>query len=133
MDISFPWHIHALGEIEISSRREWSKKHALSLFEGSVLSCPEGNRRKGRESLARSHRGRIAWLILQGEPFVLARGAYAQYVSTAKWRERIACPILKGGPFVFNIPTIRMAEWLHRLDILDRVRHRPVASIRLMT
>ncbi len=31
--------------------------------------------------------------------------AYSQYVSTAMWRERrLACPILKGGPFVFNIP-----------------------------
>ena len=28
-----------------------------------------------------------------------------EYVSTAKWRERpLARPILKGGPFVFNIP-----------------------------
>ncbi|MEC4673517.1 MAG: hypothetical protein VST68_04960 [Nitrospirota bacterium] len=30
--------IHALDEIDISSRGEWSKKHALSLFEGSALS-----------------------------------------------------------------------------------------------
>jgi hypothetical protein len=32
-----------------------------------------------------------------------------EYVSTAKWRERrLACPILKGGPFVFNISIVVM-------------------------
>ena len=25
LNISTPWHIHALGEIDISSQREWSK------------------------------------------------------------------------------------------------------------
>ena len=36
LNISFTWQIHALDEIDINSRREWSKKHALSLFEGPV-------------------------------------------------------------------------------------------------
>ncbi|MEC4674450.1 MAG: hypothetical protein VST68_09695 [Nitrospirota bacterium] len=36
LNISFTWQIHALDEIDISSRREWSKKHTLSLSEGSV-------------------------------------------------------------------------------------------------
>jgi hypothetical protein len=26
LNISIPWHIHVLGEIDISSRGEWSKK-----------------------------------------------------------------------------------------------------------
>ncbi|MEC4672715.1 MAG: hypothetical protein VST68_00870 [Nitrospirota bacterium] len=30
LNISFTWPIHALDEIDISSRREWSKKSALS-------------------------------------------------------------------------------------------------------
>ncbi len=46
-------------------RREWSKKHALSLSEGSVLS--------GAEEKAAAF---------------LTHGAYSQYVSTAKCRER---------------------------------------------
>ena len=30
LNISCPWHINALGEIDMSSRREWSKKSVLS-------------------------------------------------------------------------------------------------------
>ncbi|MEC4673966.1 MAG: hypothetical protein VST68_07230 [Nitrospirota bacterium] len=41
MSVSLTWPIHARDEIDISSRREWSKKHALSFSEGSVQSCPE--------------------------------------------------------------------------------------------
>ncbi len=36
LNISLTWQINALDEIDINSRREWSKKHALSLFEGPV-------------------------------------------------------------------------------------------------
>jgi len=37
---------------------------------------------------------------------MLTRGVYTLYMSTAKVRERrLACPILLGGPFVFNIPS----------------------------
>ncbi len=60
--------------------RECSKKHALSLFEGSVQSCPEPCRRECRLAyyvlegasfvLARSRRALLAWLIPQGDPFV---------------------------------------------------------------
>ncbi|MEC4679473.1 MAG: hypothetical protein VST67_02085 [Nitrospirota bacterium] len=53
LNISIPWHIHALGEIDISSRR--------------------GNGQKSPSSKAAA---------------LLAGGAYAQYVSTAKGRER---------------------------------------------
>ncbi len=45
--------------------------------------------------LAAFRRARIAWLIPQGEPFVLTRGAYSQYVSTTKWRP--ACTKRFGG------------------------------------
>ncbi|MEC4674278.1 MAG: hypothetical protein VST68_08815 [Nitrospirota bacterium] len=38
MNISLTWPINALNEIDSSSRREWSKKHALSLSEGFALS-----------------------------------------------------------------------------------------------
>ncbi|MEC4673983.1 MAG: hypothetical protein VST68_07315 [Nitrospirota bacterium] len=48
LNISLTWLRNALGEIDISSRREWSKKHALSLSEGSAQSCPEQSRREGR-------------------------------------------------------------------------------------
>ncbi len=41
LNIFFAGPINALEKIDNSSRREWSKKHALSLFEGSVQSCPE--------------------------------------------------------------------------------------------
>ena len=41
LNISIPWHIHALGEIDISDRWGWSKKSV----------------QQGRESLARSRRG----------------------------------------------------------------------------
>jgi hypothetical protein len=45
LNISFPWHISALGETDISSRREWSKKsvqQGRSLFVArSVLSVRE--------------------------------------------------------------------------------------------
>jgi hypothetical protein len=50
LNIFLPWQVHALGAIDLSSRREWSKKHALSLFEESVQTCPERSRRKGRSS-----------------------------------------------------------------------------------
>ncbi|MEC4672682.1 MAG: hypothetical protein VST68_00705, partial [Nitrospirota bacterium] len=36
MNNSLTWPINALDEIEISSRREWSTKHVLSLSEGTV-------------------------------------------------------------------------------------------------
>jgi hypothetical protein len=43
---------------------------------------------------------------------IWTRGAYFQYRSTEKWRERrFAYPILNGGPFVFNIPSFP-----HNLD-----------------
>jgi hypothetical protein len=42
---------------------------------------------------------------------MLTRGAYTLYVSTAKGRERLACPILKGGPFFFNIPNRKNTSW----------------------
>ncbi|MEC4672937.1 MAG: hypothetical protein VST68_01990 [Nitrospirota bacterium] len=38
LNLSLTWPINARGDIDISSRREWSKKHALSLSEGSALS-----------------------------------------------------------------------------------------------
>lgn len=40
LNISLP-QIQAQEEIAIISCRECSNKHALSLFEGSVQSCPE--------------------------------------------------------------------------------------------
>ena len=36
LNIPLTWPIHTLDEIDINGRREWSKKHALSLSEGSV-------------------------------------------------------------------------------------------------
>ncbi len=48
LNISLPWPIHAHGKAGIISWREWSKKHALSLSEGFVQSCPEQSRREGR-------------------------------------------------------------------------------------
>ena len=56
----FPESNHVRNEIAINSRWEWSKK--------SVQSSPE------------SIEGKAA--------AILASGAYSQYVSTAKWRER---------------------------------------------
>ncbi len=46
LNISFTWPINARGEIDICSRREWSKKHALAKAVGP--SCPEQSRREGR-------------------------------------------------------------------------------------
>jgi hypothetical protein len=58
-----------------------------------LISVAEGNGQKSPSSKAAAF---------------LTRGAYLRYVSTAKGRERrLACPILLGGPFVFNIPTMR--------------------------
>ena len=41
LNISIPWHIPSLGEIKISSRREWSKKFVQ---QGRSIACcvPEG-------------------------------------------------------------------------------------------
>ncbi len=63
-----PLAIHTPVEKDIVSGRECSKKHALSLSEGSVQSCPEAIEGKAAA--------------------ILTRGAYMEYVSTAKWRER---------------------------------------------
>ena len=41
LNISFTRPINALGEIDTISRRVWSKRHALSLSEGFVQTCPE--------------------------------------------------------------------------------------------
>ena len=60
LNISFPWQIQAQEETGIISWRECSRK--------SVQSCPEP---------------------LEGKAAaILTRGAYMEYVSTAKWRER---------------------------------------------
>jgi hypothetical protein len=51
--------------------------------------------------------GRYCLLDPERPRHCLTRGTYFQYVSTTKWRERrLACPILKGGPSVFNIPKL---------------------------
>jgi len=63
LKIALARRIYAQAKINMSNRREGSKKHALSLSEGSARSCPEQSRRKGRELLARSRRARIALLI----------------------------------------------------------------------
>jgi hypothetical protein len=60
VEYSFPWHIQAQEETANISGRECSKKHALSLS-------------KGPSSKAGA---------------LLTRGAYMEYVSTAKGRER---------------------------------------------
>jgi len=76
------------------------KKHVLAEAgspSSPVLSLAEG---KAAVLLAAFRRTRIAWLIPQGEPFVLARGAYAQYVSTAKGRP--ACHNLGVGWRLFS-------------------------------
>jgi len=79
LNISFPWQIQAQEETAI-------------IAGGNVQKSPSS---KAAVLLAASHRAHP----------LLTRGAYMEYVSTAKWRERrLACPILKGGPFVFNIP-----------------------------
>jgi len=72
LNISLPWQIHAQEEAAIISWRECSKKHALSLSEGSspVLSLAEGK-----------------------AAAILTRGAYMEYVSTAKWRPAYAKPL----------------------------------------
>ncbi|MEC4681110.1 MAG: hypothetical protein VST67_10485 [Nitrospirota bacterium] len=71
----------------------------ISVADGNVQkACPRGGGESVQQGplayyvlegvsfvLARSRRPRIAWLIPQGEPFVLTRGAYIEYVSTAKW------------------------------------------------
>ena len=50
---------------------------------------------------------------------LLTRGAYSYYVSTAKWRERrLAYPILKGGPFVFNIP-LKHPNYAPRVHVVE--------------
>jgi hypothetical protein len=78
LNISFPWQIQAQEETAIITWR--------------VLSSVEGKATHGL-------------LYPKGDNHCLTRGAYMAYVSTAKWRKRrLACPILKGGPFVFNIP-----------------------------
>jgi len=74
LNISPPWQKNGLREIHIRGRGEWSKKSARLREAASAKPGPA--------------RPRIAWLIPHGDPFVLARGAYAQYVSTAKGRER---------------------------------------------
>ena len=66
----------------ITNWRECSKKHALSPSEGSVQSCPE---------------------LAEGKAeAILTRGAYSQYVSTAKGRERRWRLF---SPFPFRRPT----------------------------
>jgi hypothetical protein len=65
LNISFPWQIQAQEETGIISWRECSKK--------SVQSCPEP---------------------LEGKAAaILTRGAYMEYVSTAKWRPACAKPL----------------------------------------
>jgi hypothetical protein len=87
LNISFPWQIQAQEETAIITWRECSKKSS-----SPVLSSVEGKATHGL-------------LYPKGDNHCLTRGAYMAYVSTAKWRKRrLACPILKGGPFVFNIP-----------------------------
>jgi hypothetical protein len=98
LNISFPWQIQAQEETAIITWRECSKKSS-----SPVLSSVEGKATHGL-------------LYPKGDNHCLTRGAYMAYVSTAKWRpacakrfgegreRRLACPILKGGPFVFNIP-----------------------------
>jgi len=48
LNISLPWQINAQEETALINGRECSKKHALSLSEGSIQPCPEQSRRKGR-------------------------------------------------------------------------------------
>ena len=62
LNASLTKHINAQSEIDISNGREWSKKSS-----SPVLSYAEG---KAAASLT--------------------RGAYSQYVSTAKWRPACA-------------------------------------------
>jgi len=77
LNISFPWQIQAQEETAIISWRECSKK--------SVQSCPEP---------------------LEGKTAaILTRGAYREYVSTAKWRERRWRLF---STFPFSIPKIQL-------------------------
>ncbi|MEC4674717.1 MAG: hypothetical protein VST68_11055 [Nitrospirota bacterium] len=74
MNISLTWPINALSEIDISSQREWSKKHALSLSEGSV--------QQGRSHLdARS-------VLIVRERERREERQVCEPEGQAKWRER---------------------------------------------
>jgi len=66
LNISFPWQIQAQEETAITSWRECSKK--------SAQSGPEPLEEKAENGLA----------YLEGDNPCLTRGAYSQYVSTAK-------------------------------------------------
>ncbi len=46
LNISHTWPIHALDETDLRSRREWSKKHALSLSEGFAFSPAQSQGRQ---------------------------------------------------------------------------------------
>jgi len=50
LNISIPWHISALGDIDISSRREWSKE---SVQQGRSIACcvPQGATAVGARSV----------------------------------------------------------------------------------
>ncbi|MEC4673687.1 MAG: hypothetical protein VST68_05825 [Nitrospirota bacterium] len=86
MNISLTRLTKALDEIDTSSRREWSKKHALAKAVGP--SCPEQSRREGRTAS-------------------LTRGRYSQYVSAnaAKSGKSVSPKVREtgenaaGGPF----------------------------------
>jgi len=58
---------------------------------------------KGMVEKVRPARPRIAWLIPQSEPFVLERGAYARYVSTAKGQER-RWRLFSTFPYLIRLP-----------------------------
>jgi len=92
LNISIPWHIHALGEIDISRRREWSKKSVqqdrspfgarsvfpvrehskrartpLAAFFNIPISDPEpsatkGKEKKGKEKSRGGWKGREKWI-----------------------------------------------------------------------
>jgi len=88
LNISLTWRAKARHGADTSSRRECSKP-VLRLLEGkSVQPCPEGVDGKAAA--------------------ILTRGAYMEYVSTAKWRPACAKPLRRrqGTPLAAfcNIP-----------------------------
>ncbi|MEC4674603.1 MAG: hypothetical protein VST68_10475 [Nitrospirota bacterium] len=68
MNISHTWPINALGEIDISSRGEWSKKHALAKAVGPLCPPPKP---EGAKTPFSTGKAAAIW----------TRGAYSQYVS----------------------------------------------------
>jgi len=94
LNLSLTWPINARGDIDISSRREWSKKHALSLSEGSALSPAQT---QGRQDALFHGQGRSQFgarsVLPVREHGKLARTPLAAFFNIPLKEKRLSGPI----------------------------------------